>query len=555
MAVGAGVTRYNPPPMPDAHHRPRPDSTFYVTTPIYYVNDRPHIGHVYTTTVADVLARLHRLRGERTFFLTGTDEHAAKVVDAAEARGLSPQEWADHNAAEFQNTFERLGISNDDFIRTSQDRHKRKVIDYIRQLIASGDVYLGEYEGWYDEGQEEYVPESRAKETDYKSPVTGKPLVRKTENNDFFALSKYGDKLQRLLGGEEVDGQRFIVQPEARRNEMLSRIRDGLNDTPISRTGARGWGIPVPDQEGQTIYVWIDALFNYLSTVDTDERRELWPADVHLIGKDILWFHCVIWPAMLLALGRRLPRRVYAHSWWVRPTDEDPDRLPIKMSKSLGNIVSLEELDAYAAEFSLDALRYFLVTQGPLSASDSLFAGERFVETYNADLANTLGNSVSRVTNMIGRYCGGLIPEGDRESGFGNVSDRSLETVLSDYVAAADAVNLSGMAKLAMDLVAGVDGYIERTQPFKLAKQEGKAAEVGAILYACAEALRLASLLLWPIMPRKCEELWRRMGVDYAAELEASGGLGRLDEWARWGLLEPGTALEKGDPLFPRHES
>lgn len=536
--------------MPDATR----ERDFYVTTPIYYVNDRPHIGHVYTTTVADMLARLHRLRGEATFFLTGTDEHAAKVVDAAEARGLTPQEWADRNAAEFQATFERLGISNDDFVRTSQDRHKTKVIGYLRQLIASGDVYLGEYEGWYDEGQEEYVPEMRAKELDYKSPVTGKPLVRKKEHNDFFALSKYTDQLRRLLEGEEVDGQRFIVQPEARRNEILSRIRDGLNDVPVSRTGARGWGIPVPDQEGQTIYVWIDALFNYLSTVDTDERRHLWPADVHLIGKDILWFHAVIWPAMLMALGRPLPRRVYAHSWWVRPTGEDPDKLPIKMSKSLGNIVSLEELDAYAAEFSLDALRYFLATQGPLGASDSLFAGERFTETYNADLANTLGNSVSRVTNMIGRYCEGSVPEGDRQGGFGNVSERPLEAVIEDYGSAADAVNLSGMARVAMDLVAGVDGYIERTQPFKLVKQEGKAAEVGAILYACAETLRLASLLLWPIMPWKCEELWRRMGLDYAAAMEANGGLGRLDAWARWGLLQPGTPLEKGDPLFPRHE-
>ena len=270
---------------------PEGSRTFYVTTPIYYVNDRPHIGHVYTTTVADVLARVHRLRGDDTFLLTGTDEHAAKVVDAARERDLTPQAWADRNAEQFRSTFERLGAENDDFIRTSEPRHTEKVEAYIRELIESGNVYEGEYEGWYDAGQEEYVPENKAKETDYRSAITGTPLLRKREKNYFFRLSDYGERLL-----ERIEGGEFLVQPDARRNEVVSRIREGLNDIPISRTGAEGWGIPIPGDPEQTIYVWIDALFSYLSTVDTPERRRYWPAQVHLIGKEILWFHAVIWP-------------------------------------------------------------------------------------------------------------------------------------------------------------------------------------------------------------------------------------------------------------------
>jgi len=256
---------------------------FYVTTPIYYVNDRPHIGHVYTTTLADVLARYHRLRGDDVFFLTGTDEHAAKVVDTAAERGLSPLEWADRNAAEFQRTFEKLGMSHDDFIRTSQDRHTQRVTQYVQQLLDTGDVYAGQYEGWYDASQEEYLPEARAKEYDYKSPITGRPLVRKAERNYFFKLSAYQDRLLKLL-----ENQRDFVQPDSRRNEVLARIRDGLNDVPISRTGTGGWGIVMPGDDQQSIYVWIDALFNYLTTVDDEQRGHYWPADVHLIAKNIL---------------------------------------------------------------------------------------------------------------------------------------------------------------------------------------------------------------------------------------------------------------------------
>ncbi|MEX0653955.1 MAG: methionine--tRNA ligase, partial [Phycisphaeraceae bacterium] len=376
-----------------------PNKRYYVTTPIYYVNDRPHIGHVYTTTVADVVARYHRLRGEDTFFLTGTDEHAAKVVDAAAERGMTAQQWADRNAEEFESTFRRLGLTHDDFIRTSQPRHTTRVQQYVKQLLDSGDVYLGDYEGWYDAGQEEYVPENKAKEYDFKSPINGKPLVKKKEQNYFFRLSAYADDLLTLLDGGEVAGQTFDVQPAARKNEIAARIREGLNDVPISRHAvgdeSARWGISVPGDEKHTIYVWIDALFNYLSTVDTDDpggRRKYWQSRAtHLIAKDILWFHAAIWPALLLALRRQsgnewinLPRLVYAHSFWIAEGQ--------KMSKSLGNFIDLEKIDSYVETFGLDALRYFLASNGPMGTTDADFAEAKFIDVYNSDLANTFGN-------------------------------------------------------------------------------------------------------------------------------------------------------------------
>ncbi len=514
---------------------------FYITTPIYYVNDRPHIGHVYTTTIADILARYHRLAGESVFFLTGTDEHAAKVVDAAAQRGLSPQQWADRNAQAFQETFKRLGITNDDFIRTSQDRHKHKVIEYIRRLLASGDVYLGQYEGWYDAGQEEYVPENKAKEYDYKSPINGKPLVRKQEKNDFFRLSKYQDRLRKLL--EQHD----FVRPEARRNEVLARINEGLNDVPISRTGSRGWGIAVPDDPDQTVYVWIDALFNYLSTVDTDNRRHHWPASVHLIAKDILWFHAVIWPAMLMALGLDLPKQVYAHSFWISEGQ--------KMSKSLGNFIDLEKINHYVETFSLDALRYYLATMGPMGTTDSDFAEALFIEVYNADLANTLGNCFSRITNMTNRYFGGKLPASGPHVSASDSHHTTAQQAVSKIAGAFDRIDLAQAPAAGIELVRAIDSYIEQTQPFKLAKDPANLPQVGTILYHCAEAMRIASLLLWPILPAKMEQLWHRIGCDHYTTALANRGTGRLHEWAKWGQLEPGTVIQQGDPLFPRHQS
>ena len=514
---------------------------YYVTTPIYYVNDRPHIGHVYTTTLADALARYHRLRGDDVFFLTGTDEHAAKVVDAASDRGLSAQQWADQNAEAFRQTFARLGITNDDFIRTSQQRHKDRVVAHIRTLLDSEDVYEGEYEGWYDAGQEEYIPENKAKEFEYKSPVNGKPLTRRAEKNYFFRLSKYQDALQ-----EHIEKNPDFIEPEARRNEVLGRIREGLADVPVSRTGAEGWGIGMPNDDEHTIYVWIDALFNYLTTVDNDERSRYWPADVHLIATDILWFHAVIWPCVLLALGRPLPGRVYAHSYWISEGQ--------KMSKSLGNFIDLERIDQYVADFGLDALRYFLITQGPLGSTDSDFAHAKFVSVYNADLANTVGNCAARVTNMISRYFDGQLPAHGPSVPASRDHDHVADDAVATVLAAIDRVNLSEAVEAALSVVRSIDLYIEQTQPFRLAKDPEKLPQVGTILYNCAEALRVASLLLWPVLPDRMQQLWERIGCTQYAEALADRGRGDLAAWAKWGQLEPGTPVSKGEPLFPRYD-
>jgi methionyl-tRNA synthetase len=499
---------------------------FYITTPIYYVNDRPHIGHVYTTTIADILARYHRLCGDDVFFLTGTDEHAAKVVESAAQHSLTPQQWADQNAQAFQDTFKKLGIANDDFIRTSQPRHKEKVVQYVGELLKTGDVYLGEYEGWYDAGQEEYIPENKAKECEFKSPVNGKPLVRKKEKNYFFRLSRYAGALLRLL----EENPRFL-RPDARRNEIANRIREGLNDVPISRTGAGDWGIPVPGDPSHVIYVWIDALFNYLSTVDTPQRIGYWPADVHLIAKDILWFHAVIWPALLLALNRELPRQVYAHSFWIAEGQ--------KMSKSLGNFVDLEKIDRYVADYGLDAFRYFLASHGPLGISDSDFAEARFVEVYNDQLADKLGNLVNRSLTMIQRYRGGVVPavaDGDLRA--------NAERAVTAVRAGLDELDLGGALERLWEFVVRANQYVEESAPWKLAKDPGRAGRLDAVLYNLAESVRVIAALIRPVMPTTAAQMYAQLGLDTT--------LGLLAQETQWGRLAGGTKLGVVAPLFPK---
>lgn len=503
---------------------------FYITTPIYYVNDRPHIGHVYTTTIADIIARYHRLRGEDVFFLTGTDEHAAKVIDTARERGVSPIEWADRNANEFKNTFKRLDISNDDFIRTTEERHKKKVREYVEKLIKAGDVYLGEFSGWYDAGQEEYVADLKAKEYNYISPINKKPLIEKKEKNYFFRLSKYQADLEALIQGKTVNGQTFAVKPDARSNEVLGRIKEGLNDVPISRTGAGGWGISIPGHDEHSVYVWIDALFNYISTVDSPDRRKYWPAQVHLIAKDILWFHAVIWPALLMALNEPLPNLVYAHSFWISEGQ--------KMSKSLGNFVDLEKIDQYVQTFSLDALRWFLAASGPLSTNDSDFAEAKFIEVYNMDLANDFGNLLNRVSGLISKNFAGHIPDlGPLTPDEETIIEvaRNLNPTVQNLI---DQVQVNEAVRSVMLLVQKVNKYLETQAPWKVAKTDLPRA--GTILYTATECLRLASVLLEPVMPAKCR-----------AVLEILGAEGSAPEW---GGLKSGTVLKTHGPLFPRFE-
>jgi len=554
---------------------------YYVTTPIYYVNDHPHIGHCYTTLIADVAARMARLVGgpdRDVLFLTGTDEHAEKVSKAAAERGLSPMDWATQNAERFNEAFAFMNFSHDDFVRTTEPRHTERASAYIQRLVDSGDIELGDYEGWYDPSQEEYLTETVAKEHDYKSPVTGRDLEKRTEQNYFFRLDKHEAWLK-----EQIETDRIRVLPEARKNEVLGRIRQGLQKVPVSRKIKEGdpdWGITMPNDPEHRIYVWIEALCNYLTVVDTDDRRKFWPATVHFMAKDILWFHAVIWPAMLRALGEPAPKTVYAHAYFIAEGK--------KMSKSLGNFIEIDQLKAYADRYSLDAVRWYLATQGPLGATDADFAYARFVEVYNADLANSFGNSTSRVANMIDKYlCGSCDRTCNGE--FGLPGGKALPVALKALEAAgkpaADPSRTFDFAPLcaaavtdaagahaghALDaalahglkIVNAVDDFISYTAPFTLAKQLDAIEHAGkalhAILYTCAESLRIASLLLYPAMPDKCAELWRRWNCDHLTDPDDCNSPFKapLAELARFGdgdhSLQPGQTITKGDPLFMR---
>lgn len=503
----------------------------YITTPIYYVNDRPHIGHAYTTTLCDIWARAMRLRGDDVFFLTGTDEHGAKVEKSAAAHGVTPQAWADENAAEFQRVLKVFGLTNDDFIRTTQPRHEKQVRALVKRLLDSGDVYLGTFEGWYDEGQEEYYTETRAKELDYKSPVSGRPLTRATEQNYYFKLSAYQKRLEEFFASSPG-----FVQPEARFNEVLGRLREGLQDVPITRTNFK-WGILFPGDEKHVIYVWIDALLNYVTALGLGDassdpaRAKYWPAAYHVIGKEILWFHAVIWPALLMALKLPMPHRVHAHSFWIADGQ--------KMSKTLGNFVDLPTIESYFQKYGLDAWRWYMATQGPLQASDADFRAQHFQEIYTADLVNVVGNCPSRVTAMIGKYFDGKMPE-DKSSG-GKWPER-CKAAVADWERALDNFNLVKAADAPMGLLREIDGFINETEPFKVAKDPARKDELASILAQCAETVRIAGVMLEPFLPGKMGELRTALG-------SAEGTT--FVQRAEWGALKAGTPLTKV-ALFPR---
>lgn len=524
------------------------DTTRCITTPIFYVNDRPHIGHLYTSTVCDVYARFARLSGREMFFLSGTDEHGVKVEKAAQARGITPKALADENSAEFRNALADFAITNDHFIRTTDPEHERQVQAFVAQLVKRGDIYLGEFEGWYDEGQEEYHTETKAKELGYVSPVSKKPLTRAKENNFYFRLSRF----QKPLEAHFAANPKFVL-PEARRNEVLGRLRDGLQDVPISRTNFT-WGIPMPNDPKHVIYVWIDALFNYITALGLGEppgnplREQLqhfWPATYHVIGKEILWFHAVIWPAILMALDLPLPRCVYAHSFWISEGQ--------KMSKSLGNFIDLAAINRYVSTYGLDAWRWYMITQGPLGATDANFSAQHFHEMYHADLVNTVGNCASRVTAMIGKYFDGVIPlapgsaEGSARAGID--LPKSAAEAVARCTAAMDSFDLSTAAAEAIGLLRKVDAFINATEPFKVAKDPARKDELATILYQCAESVRIASLLLEPILITKMQEFWCAVSVPSASG--GGGGFLPLAEAAKWGGLKPGTKVQKV-ALYPR---
>ncbi len=502
--------------------------TFYITTPIYYVNARPHIGHTYTTVVCDTIARRRRMLGEDVYFLTGTDEHGQKIERAAEAAGIAPQKFADDVSATFRALWTRMGITNDDFIRTTEERHKRSVQALFRRLLDNGYIYKGTYTGQYCVSDELYVDSAGPGEP---CPQCGRPTETVKEENYFFKLSAFADKLLQLY-------ETGFIRPETRRNEVISFVRGGLRDLSISRSTFK-WGIPVPDDSGHVIYVWLDALANYITALgyasaNPAKFEKYWPANVQMIGKEIVRFHCVYWPAFLMAAGIPLPQAIVAHGWLLFEEN--------KMSKSRGNIVRSETiLDALGA----DALRYFLLRE-IVFGQDGSFSFDALVGRYNADLANGLGNLASRTLTMIQRYFGGVVPAAGTASAAETAIAEQAQRVIAEFGRLFDDYQFSRALELAWSLVAAADKYIVENQPWKLGEQSNEAsrARLATVLYTSAEVLRIVAALAHPVVPDSTARIWTQMG------------LGELKTFALpslcWGQLQAGATLGKVEPVFPR---
>jgi methionyl-tRNA synthetase len=506
-----------------------PSGKFYITAAIDYPNALPHIGTAYEKIGADVVARYMALSGLDSFFVMGTDEHSANVEKAADEEGVSPQEFTDAVAPKFVEAWKSLGIGYTSFVRSSSERHAKSVQDIFQKIYEKGDIYEGFYEGWYCNSCERFFQEKDLE--GQVCPTHGRPLEWVKEKNYILALSRYADRIL-----EHIKENPGFIEPETRRNEIVSLIESGLEDVSVSRVGKK-WGIPLPFDSTQTIYVWFDALICYLTGIgysdDTDTFTKYWPADVHVIGKDITRFHCVVWPAMLMSAGIPLPRKVWAHGF-VHLEGQ-------KLSKSAN--VRVDPVDA-ANKYGADALRYFLMREIPFDR-DGNFSWAKFEERYAADLANDLGNLVNRVIAMIGRYCQGTVPQPselepvDRE--VADLATRTVEnvgTAINEFRLSAALVELWGF-------IGRCNRYVEETAPWKVRK-EGPPGRLNTILYVLAEGVRIIGGLVLPFMPRAAERIWEQLG------LQAEFPELRKEAIETWGGLPPGTQVGKAEPIFPR---
>jgi methionyl-tRNA synthetase len=505
---------------------------FFITTPIYYVNDLPHIGHIYSTVVCDVAARFHRLIGDPTRLLTGTDEHGQNIEKAAAGQGVAPLELADRVVARYHELYRKFDISNDDFIRTTEPRHRQGVEALLARIEAAGDLYVARHEGWYCSSCEAFYTEKEIG-PEKRCPVHATPCAWESEENVFFRLSRYAGPLL-----EHYEKNPGFVRPEGRLAEVVSFVRGGLNDLSVSRSKVK-WGIPFPNRPGHVVYVWLEALANYITALgfgQKDDRayREFWEAPggrrVHLIGKDILRFHAVYWPAFLLSAGVPLPTTVWAHGWWLRDQK--------KVSKSVGNIV---RPDALVATFGPEALRYFLMREMAFG-QDASFSDEAFLTRYNADLANDLGNTVSRVAALCRQSFGGVPPERCTDNEVRAVA----EAVVPEWRAAMEDFAFNRALEAVWRLLTGINGYVVAKEPWKVRKEEGASTRLSRILYAAAEGVRLTAAMLSPFLPATS----RRIGETFG---RPGGPSGAAD--LAWGVLEPGAAMPEPPALFPRADA